>query len=123
MYSIRSLALLSTILLRVTARPQIDKQSGTNELRLIKTSATDEGKWVTEDQKITDYRAKGINFIDVTDETDPDTVNRLSDTNDTLGRAPGVTYPVTITHQTEAKLLIAKANIDGPKSWLKSLTK
>lgn len=45
-----------------TARPNLD-----TELRLIKTSEADPGVWVTEDQKIEQYVAKNIHFIDITD--------------------------------------------------------
>lgn len=36
-------------------------------LRLIKTSEEDTGTWVSEDEKIENYVAKGVNFIDITD--------------------------------------------------------
>lgn len=36
-------------------------------LRLIKVSESDPGTWVREDEKIEDYVAKGINFVDITD--------------------------------------------------------
>lgn len=36
-------------------------------LRLIKTSETDLGTWVTEEEKLTNYVAKGIGFVDITD--------------------------------------------------------
>jgi hypothetical protein len=42
-------------------------EGATEELRLIKTSEADPGTWVTEEQKITDYVAKNIYFIDITD--------------------------------------------------------
>jgi len=38
-------------------------------LRLIKTSPEDLGVWVTEEEKITEYTAKGKHFIDITDIT------------------------------------------------------
>ena len=47
-------------------RPYLGQNAG-DELRLIKTSASDPGTWVTEEQKITDYVSKDIHFIDVTD--------------------------------------------------------
>lgn len=37
------------------------------ELRLIKTSESDPGVWVTEDEKMTNYVSKNINFVDITD--------------------------------------------------------
>jgi leucyl aminopeptidase len=47
---------------RPVGRPNIDAG-----LRLIKTSEADPGVWVTEDQKIEEYVAKNIGFIDITD--------------------------------------------------------
>lgn len=36
-------------------------------LRLIKVSESDPGTWVREDEKIENYVAKGVNFVDITD--------------------------------------------------------
>lgn len=41
----------------------------TTGLRLIKTSPEDPGVWVTEEEKISEYTAKGKHFIDITDIT------------------------------------------------------
>ena len=41
----------------------------TTGLRLIKTSPQDPGTWVTEEDKISKYTAKGKTFIDITDIT------------------------------------------------------
>ncbi|KAI4186222.1 MAG: hypothetical protein LQ348_004252 [Seirophora lacunosa] len=93
------------------------------DLRLIKTSATGPGIWVTEEEKISKYRAKKINFIDVTDIKDPETLRRLSgDAAAEDARVAAVVYPTTITHQTQANALIANANTTGPKSWLRTLS-
>lgn len=43
--------------------------AGAAGLRLIKTSESDAGTWVREDDKIENYVAKGINFVDITDMT------------------------------------------------------
>ncbi|KAK7713496.1 hypothetical protein SLS64_004747 [Diaporthe eres] len=40
-------------------------------LRLIKVSESDSGTWVREDEKIENYVAKGVNFVDITDMTNP----------------------------------------------------
>ena len=54
----------------VTAVPATDKFVRPNtDLRLIKTSEADPGTWVTDDEKITNYVAKKIGFIDITDIT------------------------------------------------------
>ena len=91
-------------------------------LRLIKTSEADPGIWVTEEDKISKYKAKKINFIDITDINDPEALQRLSGANDDNSRLAAVIYPTAISHQTEANALIAGANTTGPKSWLKTLT-
>ncbi|KAI4158467.1 MAG: hypothetical protein LQ342_007423 [Letrouitia transgressa] len=92
------------------------------DLRLIKTSETDPGTWVTEEDKISKYRAKKINFIDITDIKDPETLKRLSNNSGDAFRVAAITYPTTISYQSEANALIAKTNTNGPKSWLTTLT-
>ncbi|KAG8528230.1 uncharacterized protein KY384_007147 [Bacidia gigantensis] len=91
-------------------------------LRLIKTSPSDPGTWVTEEDKISKYRAKNVNFIDVTDIKDPVTLKLLSGSGADNARAAAVVYPTTISHQTQANGFIASANTTGPKSWLKTLS-
>jgi leucyl aminopeptidase len=52
----------------VAALPSTDSSSAINAgLRLIKTSETDPGIWVTEEQKIVEYVAQNSYFIDITD--------------------------------------------------------
>ena len=52
----------------VSALPPTDgRVANDGSLRLIKTSEADPGVWVTEEQKITQYVAKNIGFIDITD--------------------------------------------------------
>ena len=92
-------------------------------LRLIKTSASDEGVWVTEEEKISKYTAKKIDFVDITDIKDTEVLQRLSASTSDNFRVAAITYPTTLTHQTEANGLIAKTNTNGPKSWLTTLTK
>lgn len=90
------------------------------DLRLIKTSETDPGVWVTEDDKISKYRAKHINFIDITDIKDQDTLSRLSGSG--AARLAAVVYPTSVSHQAQANGFIANANTTGPRSWLKTLS-
>jgi leucyl aminopeptidase len=118
-------ALIATAAL-VAAAPATDSIIQIDpDLRFIKTSEVDPGTWVTDEQKITEYVAKNINFIDITDITDPETLLRLSTvpeaTNEALS-ARAVTYPTTLTHQTEANALIAQLSNTGPQSWLLTLT-
>lgn len=93
-------------------------------LRLIKTSPTDPGTWVTEDQKDTDFTAKGIRFIDITDITDASTLRVLStdSSSQRIAAAAAVTYPTTITHQSAATPLISQVTTTSPQSWLRTLT-
>ena len=105
------------------AIPAIDSHGKAEPtLRLIKTSEADPGVWVTEEDKISKYRAKKINFIDITDIKDPDTLKRLSTADPDNTRAAALVYPTTVSHQTEANALIANANTNGPQSWLRTLT-
>ncbi|KAI4173827.1 MAG: hypothetical protein LQ346_008336, partial [Caloplaca aetnensis] len=106
------------------AIPAPDGQVETRaELRLIKTSEADPGVWVTEDEKISKYRAKNINFIDITDIKDPDTLNRLNGSPAArIQAAAAVVYPTSVSHQTQANGFIANANTSGPMSWLKTLS-
>ena len=99
-----------------------DASSRDRGLRLIKTSEDDPGQWVTEDQKITDFKAKHINFIDVTDIPDIETFDRLSTNNGSL-TSSSTPYPLTIRNELTANDLMGIANTDGPKDWLKTLTK
>ena len=113
---IPSLLAFSTLVLAApptTSKPQ---------LRLIKTSEQDPGSWVTEEDKISKFKAKHVHFIDITDITDTDTLKRLNGSGGDDQRAAAVVYPTTVSHQSEANALIKKASTDGPKSWLKSLT-
>lgn len=118
-------AALSTCLGLVSAVPATDSAVKVDPaLRLIKTSPTDPGKWVTEEEKIVNYAAKKIDYVDITDIKDPEVLQRLSaPTTDNARVAAAITYPTTLTHQTEANALIAQTNTNGPKSWLTTLTK
>ncbi|CAG8950836.1 hypothetical protein HYFRA_00003053 [Hymenoscyphus fraxineus] len=120
----------------VVAVPPTDRPSQINpDLRLIKTSEADPGTWVTEDQKIEEYVAKNIGFIDITDITprhilriliedqNATTLAKLSTVEDvSLVQAVAVSYPSSLTHQTQANTLINSLNTTGPKSWLKTLS-
>jgi hypothetical protein len=89
------------------------------------TSPEDPGRWVTEEQKIRDYKSKGIGFVDITDITDAQVLAALStpDTEeDQIFLAQAVSYPSTVSHQTEVNPLLAKVSTTNPQSWLKTLT-
>lgn len=118
-----SLAALLGVASVATAIPAADSQEKAKaNLRLIKTSEADPGVWVSEEDKISKYRAKNINFIDITDIKDPETLGRLSKFDADTARVAAVVYPTTVSHQTEANGLIAKATTSGPQSWLKTLS-
>lgn len=119
------LATVTTCLSLVSAVPATDSAVKVDSgLRLIKTSPTDEGKWVTEEDKISGYVANKVQFVDITDIKDSEVLQKLSaNTGDNFRAAAAITYPTTLSHQSEANALIAKTNTTGPKSWLTTLTK
>lgn len=63
------LALLANSAWSAAAAPATESAHRAAGLRLIKTAPEDPGKWVIEEGKITDYTAKGIGFVDITDIT------------------------------------------------------
>lgn len=117
------LAALVGVVSLTAARPSAESQDITkSNLRLIKTSEADPDVWVTEEEKISQYRAKHINFIDITDINDPETLGRLSKFDADTARVAAVVYPTAISHQTEANGLISRATTAGPQRWLKTLS-
>ncbi|KAF9869711.1 peptidase family M28 [Colletotrichum karsti] len=105
------------------ASPATDKIQIDPALRLIKTSETDPGTWVTDEQKIENYVNKNIGFIDITDITDPEVLTALSTPPEAeIAARQSVTYPTTLSHVTEANSLISSVSNTGPQSWLKTLT-
>lgn len=93
-------------------------------LRLIKTSEEDPGTWVSSEAKISEYLAKDIHFVDITDITDPDVLQRLStkpSVNDAAARK-AIDYPTVLSHEAEAKALIEDVSTSGPEGWLKTMT-
>ena len=117
--------LLATSAWSVAAVPTTRPARPNNALRLIMTSPEDPGKWVTEEQKIRDYKSKGIGFVDITDITDGQVLAALS-TPDTEEDKPfsvqAVSYPTAVSHQTEVNSLLTKVSTTNPQSWLKTLT-
>lgn len=89
-------------------------------LRLIKVSESDPGTWVREDEKIENYVAKGVNFVDITDMSDLEVASTLS--RSSALSAAAITYPSTLSHQTEANALISKISASGQKTFLQTLT-
>ncbi|KAL2129254.1 hypothetical protein VTI74DRAFT_8008 [Chaetomium olivicolor] len=109
-----------------SATPPADSSrvASTAGLRLIKVSPEDSGRWVTEEDKIRNYKAKGIGFVDITDITDTQALAALSDP-DSQGEtfsAKVVTYPTSVSHQTEVNSLLSQVSTTNPKTWLKTLT-
>ncbi|KAL8838303.1 MAG: hypothetical protein Q9205_003433 [Flavoplaca limonia] len=91
--------------------------------RLIKTSPTDTGAWVTDEEKISNYTGKCVHFVDITDIKDPAVLSVFNGEKDNsrVAAIAAVTYPA-VSHQSEANGLIAQLNTSGPQTWLKSLT-
>lgn len=119
-----------------------------SELRLIKTSETDVGQWVTEQDKFDRFTSKNIGFIDITDIKvsilkqvplsiedygqlffikvriqDDEVLSILSKPSSEASISTrAVTYPTRVEHVDEAKSLIANVSISGPQSWLTTFT-
>ncbi|KAI5778021.1 hypothetical protein EDC01DRAFT_635239 [Geopyxis carbonaria] len=73
-------------------------------MRLIKTSDTDTGTWVTESEKFTNFTAQHIGFQDITDTLALEShAAKLSS-----ARLAAAVFPSAPTHQTTANPLIAK---------------
>ncbi|KAL2178211.1 uncharacterized protein P884DRAFT_241256 [Thermothelomyces heterothallicus CBS 202.75] len=121
------LALLASLAWSAVAAPTTESSRATKTgLRLIKTSPEDAGQWISEEQKIRDYKSKGIGFVDITDITDPEVLAALSapdyrNGNNTVS-ALAVSYPSSVSHQAEANPLVAAVSTTNPKTWLKTLT-
>jgi hypothetical protein len=118
-------ALLASSAWSVIAAPALESANLNRGLRLIMSSPGDPGRWVTEEQKIRDYKSKRIGFVDITDITDTEVLAILSAPDDQDGASflvNAVTYPTSVSHQTEANALIAKVSTTDPQSWLKTLT-
>src|SRR5690242_1713873 len=97
------LALLVSSAWPVAAAPATELATPDFGLRLIKTSPEDAGKWVTEEQKIRDYKSKGIGFVDITDIEDAQVIAALSAPDNQEHRtmlAQAATYPSNASHQT-----------------------
>ncbi|KAI3399915.1 hypothetical protein diail_5071 [Diaporthe ilicicola] len=90
------------------------------DLRLIKTSESDPGTWVREDEKIENYVAKGVNFVDITEMSELEVAATLSQSY--AIKEAAVSYPSTLNHQKEANALISKISASGQKTFLKTLT-
>ncbi|KAL2172730.1 hypothetical protein VTG60DRAFT_4176 [Thermothelomyces hinnuleus] len=121
------LALLASLAWSAVAAPATESLRATKPwLRLIKTSPEDPGQWVSEEQKIRDYKSKGIGFVDITDITDPEVLAALSAPDSPKGNnavsALAVSYPSSVSHQAEANPLVAAVSTTNPKTWLKTLT-
>lgn len=119
------LTLLVTSAWPAAAVPTAASASPNHGLRLIKSSPEDPGKWVTEEEKIRDYKSKGIGFVDITDITDAQVLAALSapDTEEEQTfSVQAVSYPNTVSHQSQVNPLLTKVSTTNPQSWLKTLT-
>lgn len=114
-------SLLLSIATLVASLPADNAAAG---LRLIKTSEEDPGTWVSAEAKISEYLAKDIHFIDITDITDEEVLTRLSTkpgTELTTARK-AADYPTAVSHEAEANALIEGVSTSGPEDWLKTMT-
>ncbi|GAB1316193.1 Peptide hydrolase [Madurella fahalii] len=117
-------SLLASSAWSVAAAPTVESAKRAAGLRLIKTSPEDPGKWVTDEQKITDYTAKNIGFVDITDINDAQVLAALSapDSQMESFSAQAVAYPSSVGHETEVNPLLARVSNTNPQNWLKTLT-
>ncbi|KAH6617672.1 hypothetical protein B0J18DRAFT_451171 [Chaetomium sp. MPI-SDFR-AT-0129] len=120
------LALLASSVSSALAAPAVESQGVHAGLRLIKTSPEDPGRWVTEEQKITDYKSKGIGFVDITGITDANVLAALSAPDvpeeKAVSAQAAAAYPSTVSHKSEADPLLTNVSTTSPKTWLKTLT-
>lgn len=91
-------------------------------LSLVKTSATDPGQWVTEQEKLDRFTSKNIGFIDITDVADEEVLSILSGSEPSNLITRAINYPSGALHKDEGSKLVANINTNGPKSWLKTFT-
>ncbi|KAJ4287065.1 hypothetical protein N0V88_007759 [Collariella sp. IMI 366227] len=100
------------------------RTANTAGLRLIKVSPEDSGRWVSEEDKIRKYKAKGIGFVDITDITDDKVLAAFSapDSQENTFSAQAVTYPTSISRQTQVNSLLSQVSTTNAKTWLKTLT-
>ncbi|KAH6683558.1 leucyl aminopeptidase [Plectosphaerella plurivora] len=63
----------ATVFERLAAAPVPEDKTG---LRLLKTSEDDEGTWVTEEEKISEYMLKHVHFMDVTETQDLEAIGQ-----------------------------------------------
>ncbi|KAL8989213.1 MAG: hypothetical protein Q9169_008406 [Polycauliona sp. 2 TL-2023] len=91
--------------------------------RLIKTSPSDQGAWVTDEEKISNYTGKCVHFVDITDIKDPAVLSVYNGQKDNsrVAAVAAITYPA-VSHQTEANSYIAQLTTAGPQTWLRALT-
>ncbi|KAK4195741.1 putative aminopeptidase [Triangularia verruculosa] len=118
------LALLATSICSVVAVPSPqDTANRKAGLRLIKTSPKGAPKWVSEEEKIVQYAAHEIGFVDITDITDSQVLKALSaDADEDVFQARAVTYPTSVSKQAQANPLINLVSTTQPQSWLTTLT-
>ncbi|EHL02554.1 putative Leucine aminopeptidase 1 [Glarea lozoyensis 74030] len=116
-------ALVATSSLLVSAAPAAESLTKDVNLRLIKTSES-EATWISEEDKITKYVAKNINFIDITDIKDPEVLANLNGESEVrlTAAAAAVVYPTSLSHTAEANTAIAKINQTNQQGWLTTLT-
>ncbi|KXX80851.1 Leucine aminopeptidase 1 [Madurella mycetomatis] len=118
------LVLLASLAWSVAAAPAIESTEKAAGLHLIKISPEDPGKWVTDEQKIREYTAKNIGFVDVTDINDVQVLAALSapDSHEESLSVQAVTYPSSVSHATEVNPLLESVSNANPQSWLQTLT-
>lgn len=117
------LAALAAVTPLALAAPATDNSIRAQaNLRLIKTSETDAGSWVTQQEKFDLYTSKGVGFIDITDIKDPEFLEALSTLPEDTASLLAAQFPTSLSHVEEAKGLIAKSSTTAPKTWMDKMT-
>ncbi|KAF3044527.1 hypothetical protein E8E11_008635 [Didymella keratinophila] len=94
------------------------------ELRLIKTSDTDNGTWYTEQEKLDLFISTPscAHFMDIT-ETQELEAHRVAVANGfVIDKRQSTSFPSAASHQAEANPLIAQISKTNPKTWATTLT-
>ncbi|KAH6880648.1 hypothetical protein B0T10DRAFT_411534 [Thelonectria olida] len=93
-------------------------QARAKGLRLVKTSDEDAGVWMTEQEKFDKLISKKVGFMDITDTLELENLRLNSLASDTVTIQA---IPSAPSHQSEAKQLIAKANIANLRTWANAM--
>ncbi|QUC17532.1 uncharacterized protein UV8b_01773 [Ustilaginoidea virens] len=120
MLRINTLLAFTAAVQPLLAAPATNAALSKEGLRLVKTSESDPGQWVTEQEKFDRFTSQNIGFVDITDTRDQEVLSILSGESSPQLITRAVIYPKGALHKDEGDQLLAKTSVEGPKSWLKT---